>query len=42
MDIISLYEIMKESNKYFYINYRIKMTNSLTISSLAMKIFNTH
>lgn len=41
-DLLSLYEIMKESNKYLFINHKVQMTDSLTISGLAMKIFCTY
>ena len=38
-DLISLYDIMEIFNKYIFINYGIQMTDSITISRLALNIF---
>ena len=38
-DLISLYQILSIFNKYVFVNYGIQMTDSLTISRLALNIF---
>ena len=38
-DLLSLYEIINKFSDYTYVKYGIQVTNSLTISSLAMNIF---
>ena len=38
-DLISLYEIINKFSDYVYLKYNIQVSKSLTISSLAMKIF---
>lgn len=38
-DLLSLYNIMDTFNKYVYLNYGLQMTNSLTISRLALNIY---
>lgn len=42
-DLISLSEVLVKVNKIFHLKYKIQMTESLTISGIAMKIFlNNH
>ena len=38
-DLISLYQVLSIFNKYVFVNYGIQMTDSLTISRLALNIF---
>lgn len=39
-DLLGLYQILTKANKSFFIDYGIDITDSLTISSLAMKVFH--
>jgi hypothetical protein len=41
-DLKSLAEILVKVNRIFHLKYKIQMTESLTVSSLAMKIFLKH
>ncbi len=38
-DLYSLYEVLKKANKKFFLLFNIQMTDSLTITSLALKVF---
>ena len=38
-DLISLHEILTKANQQVFLDYKINMVNTLTISCLALKIF---
>lgn len=38
-DLYSLYDVLKKTNTLFFRLFKVQMTNSLTISSLALQIF---
>lgn len=38
-DLNSLYEVLVKANKQIFLDYNVDMTDSLTISGLALKIF---
>lgn len=41
-DLLSLYQVLEKVNKTIHFLFNIQMTDSLTISGLAMRIFLTH